>query len=79
MINELLNSTIGSHGNNYGTVSGKDPTAFIVKEILRIENIKIWREYCFKKVNIKQKSNSSMANTFHIDKKKNIGFSTEEH
>jgi hypothetical protein len=49
---ELLNETIETHGNNYGTIYGKDPTEFIVTKITRIHNKRLWHEYCFKKVNI---------------------------
>jgi hypothetical protein len=46
----LLNNTIETHGNKYGTIYGKDPTEFIVTRINRIHNKKLWHEYCFKKV-----------------------------
>jgi hypothetical protein len=48
----LLNNTIETHGNKYGTIYGKDPTEFIVTRINRIHNKKLWHEYCFKKVNM---------------------------
>jgi hypothetical protein len=51
IINDLLNSTIETHNNKYGTIYGKDPTEFIVTQISRIHNEKLWHEYCFKKVN----------------------------
>jgi hypothetical protein len=50
IINDLLNSTITTHDNRYGTIYGKDPTEFLVTQIKRIQNAKLWREYCFKKV-----------------------------
>ena len=56
MINQLLNDTIESHDNNYGTIYGRDPTEFIVTKICRIQNEKLWHEYCFKKVCMKKNS-----------------------
>jgi predicted transcriptional regulator len=50
IINDLLNSTITTHDNQYGTIYGKDPTEFIVTQIKRIQNAKLWHEYCFNKV-----------------------------
>jgi hypothetical protein len=52
IINDLLNSTIEAHDNRYGTIYGKDPTEFLVTQIKRIHNIKLWNEYCFKKVRL---------------------------
>jgi hypothetical protein len=52
IINDLLNSTITTHGNNYGTICGKDPTEFLVTQIKRIENVRLWHEYCYKKVRL---------------------------
>jgi chromosome segregation ATPase len=51
MVSDLLNDTIENHGNNYGTIYGKDPTEFIVTKVTRIHNKKLWHQYCFKKVN----------------------------
>ncbi|CAF1058620.1 unnamed protein product [Didymodactylos carnosus] len=47
---DLLNLTIETHGNKFGTICGKDPTEFIITKISRIENAELWREYCLKKV-----------------------------
>jgi hypothetical protein len=52
IINDLLNSTITTHGHNYGTIRGKDPTEFLVTQIKRIENATLWHEYCYKKVRL---------------------------
>ncbi|CAF1308166.1 unnamed protein product [Adineta steineri] len=60
MINDLFNSTIGSHGNQFGTIYGKDPTEFIVTNIKRIHNDKLWHEYCFKKDSIMNKTNNRL-------------------
>jgi hypothetical protein len=48
----LLNNTIETHGSQYGTIYGEDPTEFIVTKINRIHNKKLWHEYCFKKVSM---------------------------
>ena len=50
VINSLINATISRHGNQYGKVNGRDPTEFVVKQIKRIQNVRLWHEYCFKKV-----------------------------
>ena len=50
IIDDLLNETIGRHGNRYGTIFGKDPTDFIITKLTRVQNRKLWHEYCFKKV-----------------------------
>lgn len=52
IISQLLNDTIETHDNNFGTIYGEDPTEFIVTKIIRIQNERLWREYCFKKVSI---------------------------
>jgi hypothetical protein len=52
IIKDLLNSTITTHGNHYGTIYGKDPTEFLVKQIKRIQNSRLWHEYCYKKVRL---------------------------
>jgi hemerythrin len=52
LINSLLNSTIAIHENYYGTIYGKDPTEFVLTGIKRIQNIKLWNEYCYKKVRL---------------------------
>lgn len=52
IISGLLNNTVETHNNQYGTIYGKDPTEFIVTRITRIHSKKLWHEYCFKKVNI---------------------------
>ncbi|UJR17101.1 hypothetical protein I4U23_003998 [Adineta vaga] len=57
IIDDLFNSTIANHGNRFGTIYGKDPTKFIVTKITRIHNDKLWHEYCFKKDNIRNKTN----------------------
>lgn len=50
LINDLMNLTITTHDNNYGTIYGQDPTEFIVTNIKRIQNKRLWDEYCCKKV-----------------------------
>lgn len=50
IVNDLLNSTIETHDNKYGTIYGEDPTEFIVTKITRIHNRKLWYDYCYKKV-----------------------------
>lgn len=50
VIRDLMNSTIGTHGNKYGTVNGNDPTEFLITNVKRIRNTALWHEYCFKKV-----------------------------
>jgi hypothetical protein len=52
IINNLLNATIETHGDLYGTIYGKDPTEFLVTQIKRIQNIRLWHEYCYKKVRV---------------------------
>ncbi|UJR24402.1 hypothetical protein I4U23_005779 [Adineta vaga] len=52
IINELINSTITTHGNKYGTIYGQDPTEFIITKIQRIQNTTLWHEYCYKKQSI---------------------------
>jgi hypothetical protein len=49
---ELMNHTIGTHDNKYGTIYGRDPTEFIVTNITRIHNRNLWHVYCFRKVSI---------------------------
>jgi hypothetical protein len=51
IIRDLLNDTIEAHGDKFGTIYKKDPTEFLVTNITRIHNKKLWHEYCFKKVN----------------------------
>jgi hypothetical protein len=50
IINDLLNSTIGQHGNLWGTSYSRDPVEFIVTKITQVHNRDLWQEYCFKKV-----------------------------
>lgn len=50
IIRDLLNDTIETHGDKYGTIYGKDPTEFLVTSVTRIHNKMLWHEYCFKKV-----------------------------
>ena len=50
LIKDLLNSTITTHGNLFGTIYGQDPTEFVVTEIKRVQNRRLWHEYCCKKV-----------------------------
>ncbi|CAF1159463.1 unnamed protein product [Didymodactylos carnosus] len=59
-ISRLLNTTIGTHDNKFGTIYGKDPTKFIVTKITRIHNQNLWHAYCFKKNSIIQKSNNRL-------------------
>ncbi|CAF3615889.1 unnamed protein product [Adineta steineri] len=60
IINSLVNSTISKHGNRYGTINGQDPTAFVVKQIRRIQNIRLWHEYCYQKDSIINKNNDQI-------------------
>ncbi|CAF0980389.1 unnamed protein product [Adineta steineri] len=60
IINSLVNSTISKHGNRYGTINGQDPTAFVVKQIKRIQNIRLWHEYCYQKDSIINKNNTQI-------------------
>ena len=50
IIDGLPNDTIQSHDDKYGTIYGKDPTEFVITSFTRIQNRKLWHEYCFKKV-----------------------------
>ncbi|CAF0935835.1 unnamed protein product [Adineta ricciae] len=61
MISSLINSTISLHDNQYGTVNGRDPTEFVVKQIKRIQNARLWHEYCFKKDSIIRKNNDQLS------------------
>ncbi|CAF1501761.1 unnamed protein product [Adineta steineri] len=61
IINDLMNSTIATHDNHYGTIYGRDPTEFIITEIKRIQNIDLWNEYCFKKDSIIRKNHNRVA------------------
>ncbi|CAF4156824.1 unnamed protein product [Rotaria sordida] len=61
IISKLLNDTIESHDNHYGTINGRDPTEFIVTQIRRIQNKKLWHEYCFKKEQIIPQNNRNLS------------------
>ena len=50
IINDLLNGTIETHGHGVGTIYGRDPSEFKITKLSRIQNRKLWHEYCFKKV-----------------------------
>ena len=52
IINDLLNSTIGQHGNSWGTIYKKDPVEFVVTKITKIRNRTLWDDYCYRKVSI---------------------------
>ncbi|CAF1297456.1 unnamed protein product [Didymodactylos carnosus] len=56
VLNDLLNLTVQTHGNKFGTICEKDPTEFIVTKISRIKNVKPWQDYCFKK-RLQERSN----------------------
>lgn len=58
---EWMNSHVGQHGNKFvtrkahvrfGTVGGRDPIGFDVKQIVRIQNLSLWRKFQFVKGNI---------------------------
>eukprot|EP01006_Ploeotia_vitrea_P042368 TRINITY_DN66622_c6_g5_i1.p1 TRINITY_DN66622_c6_g5~~TRINITY_DN66622_c6_g5_i1.p1 ORF type:complete len:628 (-),score=74.66 TRINITY_DN66622_c6_g5_i1:551-2308(-) len=47
-VEKLLNSTITYHGSALGCVSGTktEPTRFELTKLVRIQNKKLWRQYC---------------------------------
>jgi len=57
----LMNSTIASHGhgNEFGTIGGKDPKAFQVVKVDRLQDPILWGNYCTRREVIRIK----MANT----------------
>ncbi|CAF3807132.1 unnamed protein product [Rotaria socialis] len=60
IISQLLNDTIAVHDHKFGTIYRKDPTEFIVMNIHRVQNDKLWHEYCFKKEQIIERHNRNL-------------------
>ena len=52
VVEDILNNTIGKHGNKFGTIEDKDPTEFIVSSVTRIYNRDLWSRYCFNRVSM---------------------------
>lgn len=61
MIDELMNSNIGRHGNNFGLVDGKDPIGFQVNKIVRVQNTDLWQRYSFLKKFIQKQNDNSLS------------------
>eukprot|EP01089_Gocevia_fonbrunei_P019658 TRINITY_DN7035_c0_g1_i1.p1 TRINITY_DN7035_c0_g1~~TRINITY_DN7035_c0_g1_i1.p1 ORF type:complete len:491 (-),score=81.16 TRINITY_DN7035_c0_g1_i1:112-1584(-) len=54
-ITKWMEDNIGTHKDEYGTIYGKDPCGFIVKDIQRIHNVALWKKYQFAKETLKVK------------------------
>lgn len=57
LIEKLMNTTIGSHGDKYGLVPGvnKDPKKFKIKKIIRIQDPTLWIQFAHAKIDIVNK------------------------
>jgi len=53
-IQNLMNGTIGSHGDKFGLVPGinKDPKKFVIKKIIQIQSLELWQQYSHTKIEI---------------------------
>jgi len=51
-ISIFMNSNIGDHQAKYGCVGGKDPVAFQVTKVKRIQNLELWRRFEFVRTGI---------------------------